>query len=482
MSTGKVVPLRAVRMKAYEATSTSKRLDDWERTSYGPNAVNDDADLARARSQDAVRNNPWINNALDLIVTNQVGCGIQPRPKMDDAGLRTELIDLFSDWSAECDADGALDFLALQALWARARVESGECFVRIRPRSRDSGLTVPLQLQTIEADLLPIHHNSGNGGNSIRQGIERSPYGQRLAYWFYREHPGDRYASLSTANTARVPAEAVLHHYVPKRPGQLRGEPHTLSALLRARKMDLYESAELTRKQNRAKFNGAIYREDESDNPITDAEVNVEDDRALVDVEEGYFFKLAQNERVDLYGGDSGNAGVIDFIRTQLRSIAAGMGVPYELMTGDYEGTNDRIMRVILNTFYRRLEMMQDLLIMQVLQPTWAAFLDAAVLSNAVRIPGYFDARKRWQRCEWRAHAWSYVNPLQEAETKKILKDEGFTSRSAVVAEMGWDVEEVDRQQAEDRRRELEMGLLYGTTPPSDQQIADYLKRLESPA
>lgn len=471
MTAGKIVPLRAVRMKAYEATSTSKRLDDWERTGYGPNAVNDDADLARARSQDAVRNNPWIDNALDLIVTNQIGCGIQPRPKIDDDGLRSDLLDLFESWASECDADGALDFFALQALWARARVESGECFVRFRPRSRDSGLAVPLQLQTIEADLLPTHRNSSNGGNSIRQGIERSPYGQRLAYWFYREHPGDRYASLSVANTARVPAEAVLHHYRPKRPGQIRGEPHTLSALLRARKMDLYESAELTRKQNRAKFNGAIYRETDEENPITDAAVKVEDDRALVDVEEGYFFKLAQNERVDLYGGDSGNAGVIDFIRTQLRSIAAGMGVPYELMTGDYEGTNDRIMRVILNTFYRRLEMMQDLLVMQVLQPIWAAFLDAAVLSGTINIPGYFDARKRWQRCEWRAHAWSYVNPLQEAQTQKILVDEGFESRSAIVAARGWDAEEVDRQNHEDMLREQQYGLDYGKDPaPASQQ------------
>ena len=125
MTASKIVPLRAVRMKAYEATSTSKRLDDWERTGYGPNAVNDDADLARARSQDAVRNNPWIDNALDLIVTNQIGCGIQPRPKIDDAGLRSDLLDLFESWASECDADGALDFFALQALWARARVESG---------------------------------------------------------------------------------------------------------------------------------------------------------------------------------------------------------------------------------------------------------------------------------------------------------------------------------------------------------------------
>ena len=144
MSTGKVTPLRAVRMKAFEATSTSKRLDDWDRTSFGPNAVNDDADISRARSQDSVRNNPWINNALDLIVTNQVGCGIQPRPKIDDAGLRADMMELFESWASECDADGVLDFSALQSLWARSRVESGEVFIRFRPRLLSDGLTVLL--------------------------------------------------------------------------------------------------------------------------------------------------------------------------------------------------------------------------------------------------------------------------------------------------------------------------------------------------
>ena len=81
---------------------------------------------------------------------------------------------------------------------------------------------------------------------------------------------------------------------------------------------------------------------------------------------------------------------------------------------------------------------------------------------GALNIPGYFDNRRRWQRCEWRAHAWSYVNPLQEAETQKLLVDEGFESRSAIVASRGWDVEDVDQQQYADKQREQSLGLEYG--------------------
>lgn len=463
MSRGKVTPLRAYQMRGYESASTSRRLDDWDRISQGPNAVLDDADISRARSQDAIRNNPWLRKGLRLLVSHTIGCGIQPRPLIADPARRSEILTLWNEWTREADADGALDFYGLQTLLTRARLESGEVFVRLRPRRPSDGLTVPLQLQVLEADLLPLHHNSQNGGNSIRQGIERTPFGQRVAYWFYREHPGDRYTVANLGNLSRVNAAEVLHHYDPERPGQLRGAPDTLSALVRARKLDQYESAELTRKRNRAKFQGAIYRESPDDNPLTDVAPTVEDGRAMVDIEEGYMLQLALNERAEFYGGDTGSSG-LEFLRTHLRAIAAGLGVPYELLTGDYEGTNDRIMRVILNAFYRDLEIAQERLIHQVLRPVWHAWLLAADFSGALNLPGYAADPRPWQRCEWRAHAWSYVNPLQEAQTAILKIRNGLTSRSAVVAESGWDAEDIDAQQAADHEREEAYDVHYGAS------------------
>jgi capsid protein len=115
--------------------------------------------------------------------------------------------------------------------------------------------------------------------------------------------------------------------------------------------------------------------------------------------------------------------------------------------------------------------MEQDRLVSQVLQPVWVAWLNAVALGRIIRMPrGYLDSPRSWQRCEWRSHAWSYPNPLQEAQTKKILVDEGFTSRSAVVAEMGWDVEDVDQQNADDQARERALGLSYGKDPAPIQQ------------
>ena len=494
-----------IQARAYEATSANPRVADWEQTAYGPNAALDESARARARSQDAGRNNPWVIRAFRLLVSHTIGCGIQPHPLIQDRALRDKITALWADWADEADADGAHHLHGLQALLVRAAIESGEVFVRLRPRRPEDGLTVPLQIQTIEADLLPTHHNLlSDTGNRIRQGIELTPIGRRAAYWFYKEHPGDRYIYPDLSTLTRVPAAAVLHHYEPQRPGQLRGAPTPVGVLYRARNLDLYEAAELTRKKNKARFSGAVWKDNPEDNPLSDVPANpilnklqtdlataesfpndpaqvalaaelreqiVEEQqrKTFIDIEDGYMLQLGQNERIELFGGDTGSQGAIDFLRTHLRAIAAGMGVPFELMTGDYGSVNDRIMRVVLNVWYRDLEMAQERLIHQVLKPLWIAWLDAAYLSGALTLPGYLDNRRAYQAVEWRAHAWSYVNPLQEAETQILKINNGLTSRRAVVSEANWDIEEIDRQQAEDRQRERGLGLHYGAVaePPA---------------
>lgn len=458
-----VTPLRlAPRMAAasYDAQRTDARYDGWDRASYGPNSALEGVDLSRARAQSGIRNNPWLRKALKTLVNHEVGCGIQPRPKIADPEIRSRVLDLWNAWTAQADADGALDFYALQNLITRARIESGECFIRLRPRRSADGLAVPLQIQVLEADFLPVHFNKT--APRIRQGIELTPWGQRAAYHFYREHPGEHY-SAAFSNLARVGAAEILHHYQPERPGQLRGAPEMISTLERAHQLDGFEAAELARKKARARFVGAIYRENPDENPVSDTDPVTEDGRAYVDIENAYMLQLALNERVTLEGGDTGSSG-LEFIRTNLRAIAAGFGIPYELLTGDYADTNDRVMRVILNAFYRDLEVAQELLIHQVLQPLWRAWIEAAWL-NGIPLPGFSTDPDAYSRCEWRAHAWSYVNPLQEAQTAVLKIKNGLTSRAAAVAETGWDVEDIDRDQASDHQRERALGLNYAPTP-----------------
>jgi capsid protein len=82
--------------------------------------------------------------------------------------------------------------MVLQAMAARAMFEAGECFLRFRPRRPDDRLTIPLQLQMLSSEHLPLGKcDTLPNGNEIIFGIELDRIGRRVAYHFHRTHPGD---------------------------------------------------------------------------------------------------------------------------------------------------------------------------------------------------------------------------------------------------------------------------------------------------
>jgi lambda family phage portal protein len=451
---------------AYDASSTGRRLSSFDAPGYGPNlAATVELNLLRNRSRASIRNNPWISRGLKADVANEIGTGIVPRSKCSNEKFKKEIRSLWSDWTPYADAGGILDAYGIQWAAVRARKESGEVFIRIRKRLSIDNLPVPVQFQLIEADFCPTHLNSmASNGNEIISGIEFDAIGRRVAYWMYKKHPGER---GNFSDLIRVPAEQIIHHYIPLRPGQLRGEPNAIQAIVRAHLYEKYDDAELGRKETRAHYTGVIHRPDygQSDykyDPISGLPID-EDDEGVpqLELEPGTFPSLLPGEEIELFDGDPGNIGYLDYQRQQLLSIAAGMDVPYELVSGDYRGINDRVWRAIMNQYRREEEQTQDLFtIQQVCRIMWETVVDSAVMAGAIAAPGYDTKRRDYLRADHRAPAWAYINPLQDANAMAILKNEGFESRTGLIAERGWDAEDVDQQRADDAAREKKLGLI----------------------
>jgi lambda family phage portal protein len=183
-------PLRA--LAGYEAAATTRRTLGWNPANEGINAlVAGGGDALRARSRDMVRRNAWASNAVESFVGNAVGTGIKPQSKHPDPAIKRRLQELWLRWTDEADAAGLTDFYGLQSLVCRSTIEGGECLVRLRDRRPEDGLSVPLQLQLLEAEHLPAAKNENlPNGNVIRAGIEFDKIGRRVAYHLYREHPG----------------------------------------------------------------------------------------------------------------------------------------------------------------------------------------------------------------------------------------------------------------------------------------------------
>jgi lambda family phage portal protein len=181
--------------------------------------------------------NGYAANACEAFAANLVGDGVKPSSLIEDAAVRDRVQRLWLAWTDEADADGLTDFYGLQAMVAREMFVAGECFVRLRPRRVEDGLTVPLQLQLLQAEMLPFEKTeAAANGNVIRCGIEMDGLGRRVAYHFRRRHPGDSTDRVAPIpETVRVPAREVLHVYRPLDAGQLRGLPHVAPAMVRLR-------------------------------------------------------------------------------------------------------------------------------------------------------------------------------------------------------------------------------------------------------
>ena len=85
-----------------------------------------------------------------------MGAGIKPSSLVQDKPLRMAIQLAWAAWTDECDAEDVTDFYGLTRRIAREAFLAGECFVRFRPRLPQDGLDVPLQLQLLPTEQLPM--------------------------------------------------------------------------------------------------------------------------------------------------------------------------------------------------------------------------------------------------------------------------------------------------------------------------------------
>lgn len=449
----KVVQINRIRASGYQGASSSTRAQSWNDSNLGPNsAITSSLTRLRSRSRSAKRNNPWISKGINSLVANEIGKGITPRSLSDS---KEDINAYWKHVALNSDPEGILSFYGQQSVMVAARRTSGEVFIRRRIR-RHAGAKSPIQFQVIESDYVPETLNRDlPNGNTIRAGIEFNKRNQRVAYWTYINHPLEQ-GNLDR-RVIRIPASEMIHHYMPTRPGQLRGEPDVAQSIVKAYTFDKYDDAELQRKESKSSTMGSITRDPAVFNV---AEEDATAEQASMQITPNTVVELLPGEEMDLLEGDNTGSGYADFMRQQLLAIAAGLDLPYELLTGDWKDVNDRLVRAILNEFRRTVEMAQEnLMIHQVCRRAWGWALDAGVLSGELHLPSYAKNYEKYQSCEWSPHSWDYTHPLQDVQARVMEIDNGLKSRSRSIDDRGGDAVITDNQRKEDMERERSLGI-----------------------
>ena len=465
-------PRRLQTLNSYEGAGHGRRSQSWDAPDAALNAVAIPAlPTLRKRSKAAVRNNPWAASGISKRVSSLIGTGITPRAQIKDPDQRSAINLLWSDWADESDADNLTDFYGQQSLIARMVEEAGECFVRLRYRRAEDGLAVPLQLQILAAEFVPLDRNFvTRRGNVVRAGIEFDQVGRRVAYWMWKNHPGDPRALGASYNTLnRIPASEVLHIFEPLEGGQLRGIPRLAPVLLRLKSLDNYDDAVLFRQEVANLFAGFITKPrgdgPQAMDPATGQPFKTDTDGVpMVAMEPGTLQELMEGEEVKFSDPPAAGDTYVDFMRQQLMAAAAGIELPYELLTGDMTDISDRVLRVLLNEFRRRIEQLQfGVYVFQLCRPVRAAWLDAAWLSGAIDLPQYFERRREYLRTRWVPQGWAYMHPVQDVQGKLLEIKGGLASRSEHALRSGYDAEVIDQENADDNARAQELGLDYTT-------------------
>ena len=424
----------------------------------------------RGKSRDLVRRNAWAQAGIEAFVANAVGTGIKPQSLSGDERFKAEVQALWRDWVEEADAAGQTDFYGLQSLACRAMLEGGECLIRLRSRRLEDGLSVPLQLQLLEPEHLPISLNADlPSGNVVRSGIEFDNMGRRVAYHLYRSHPEDgRLAPMSGQggiDTVRIDAKEIIHLFRVLRPGQVRGEPWLSRALVKLNELDQYDDAELVRKKTAAMFAGFVTRQNPEDNLMGEGTADSQG-ISLAGLEPGTLQILEPGEDIKFSDPADVGGSYSEFLRTQFRAVAAAIGITYEQLTGDLSGVNYSSIRAGILEFRRRCEMVQHgVLVHQMCRPVWAAWMKQAVLASALTAPGFVrggpDRRRQYLAVKWIPQGWQWVDPEKEFKAMLLAIRAGLISRSEAISAFGYDAEDVDREIAADNQRADDLGLIF---------------------
>lgn len=430
----------------FESASVGRRTQGWNRLGTDANAAAGGSSLAfmRAQARDLVRNNPWARRGLRRMVSNTVGWGIRPKAN----GLGADLVmQRWKRWgeTTECDAAGRLTFYGLQRLAFRTVVESGEVLIRRRTRLPVDGLSIPMQLQILEPDFIDTGRDGlmGEAGGPIIQGIEFDTLGRRAAYWLFDRHPGGTGAVMSGAGgsaispiSRRIPADGILHVYDQERAGQVRGPSWFASVDVRLHDFDEFEDATLMKQKIAACMAAFVSDIDGGSGSAgllgaggTDAATGA----AIDTFEPGMIIPLEPGKQVTVANPPS-STDHSSYSAVTLRGVAAGLGLTYEDLTGDYSQVNYSSARMSRLGHQHDVEDWRwNMLIPQLCAPAWSWMLDAMAL-NGDRVEN--------APADWSPAPMPILDPDKELAAYQKAVRNGFMTWAQVVRELGYDPRE----------------------------------------
>lgn len=406
--------------------------------------------MARGRLADRARyaaaNNPLAAAAVLAWTTQAIGAGIKPASLHAEPAIRERLQAAFMAWTDAADADGRTDWFGIQANLFRSMTISGEGLAVL--------LNTPtgLRIRVLDPEQLDASHTVQMAdGARIIAGVEFDAAGTRVAYHIFDHPPGLEHAFQRQRR--RFPAEDVIHVFRQDWPGMCRGVSWMAPALMSLGDLSGWSDAMLVKLRTASLLTGFVTSTDGSGAPF---EGEQSGSNLVGGLEPGTIKFLEPGQTIDFSPPASVGAESIQFAGSVERHVAASMGLPAHVF-GDVTQANYSSLKTAQTAWRARVEQIQwSTFIPLVCLPVWRRWAATAVLSGKVETT--VDAALAVKH---HVPAWPDLEPVKSATASVMKLRAGLTTRRALLAAEGEDIEQIDRELAEDEARAQSLGLTF---------------------
>lgn len=468
-STGKtrryLPPVRSAGARMFEAASQDRLTADWPSMPVTAEwLIRKYQRVVVARSREQVANNDYAKSFARMCKQNIVGPkGIQlqahARDKNGrlDSGANQAIEAAWCDWSrrAHCDITGTQSWRSIQETAINSAVSDGEFMVR-KIYGREAG-KYQFALQVLDPQRCHPQYDVYDleNGNFIRAGIEFNKWGKPVAYHFTVTKPSDAFYNYSYAGVHynRVPAEEIIHGFLPEMVGQHRGLPWLNTALLRLKHLGAFEQAAIVNARIGAAKMGVIqWREGRApDDYGTDSEQL--EDLLRIDGEPGSFPVLPEGAELKEWAPQYPTGEFAVFTKAMLRSIASGLGVSYNSLANDLEGVNFSSIRQGALDEREHWKILQEWLIETLIEPVFDDWLPRALLAGLITTSGRplrAEAIDKYREVCWQPRRWAWIDPQADVNAAIASKNALLQSPGQIIRESGRDPGDVWREIASD--------------------------------
>ena len=456
--------------RRYEGASGGRRWDSAPSTLSPIADAHDGRRPIAARARHFDQNCGFAAKISSELTSALIGTGYGVQSIHPDPNIRKDIEDRFYYWQRRADFHGRTNFGGISAQAVRSWCVAGESFVQLKNRNGAIALALLDPEQIDPAKTIDL-----GGGARIVAGVEFDKEGRRVAYHILRDPPGQVFASIR--ESVRVPAEEIIHLFTPLAPGQVRGVSWFAPSLLKLHEYDQTSDAILIRTKTSACLSAFVVDPEGNDGALSGSKED-QQGRPELEIEPGVVFNLRPGEDIRFNDPPDIGAETVEFLKWQAREIAAGVGVTYEMATGDLSGVNYSSIRAGAIDFRRRIDSLRvHHFVPLFLEPIWRRFLVTEALANRLPADAILSDFETASAVEFIPPAWSWIDPAKEIAADREAVAAGFKSRREVVAGRGRDIDALDAEIADDKKRAKALGIEFGTLPPAKEADAPAEKK-----